>query len=245
MHERDHDLYAQSFKKFLFHTDEKEVFLKELDEYITNHKPQSILDIGAGNGTIALPIASKVKKYVAVEHNAAYATRLREAGLDVIESSYPTSVDGRFDLVVLSHAISYEMNNHIALITNAWRSVTDGGHLLIVTHRGEKDAWSELLDTIGMGKLDIYKPIFQEIMNALHERGTVKVTRIITTLETTNLKDMCAAMAFVAAAGQRKLFDQFMGSQDSLNKLLEDRYRTRSGYSFPFTHIVLSTEKAA
>lgn len=243
-HKRSHELYVRSFEKFLKHTDEKKVFLKEFDKYLATHKPRSLLDVGAGNGTLAVPIASKVEKYLAVEHNPKYAARLRREGLTVIEAPYPVAVKGQFDLVLMSHVISYEMENHIPLISNAWRSVAKHGHLLIVTHRGLSDDWSELLDVIGMGKLDKYEPIYEEIMAALYKRGEVNVKRIITTLEAANIPDMIEAMAFVAAAGNEELFDRFMNAQGPMEKLLESKYKTKSGYTFPFTHIFISVAKS-
>jgi hypothetical protein len=137
------------------------------------------------------------------------------------------------------------MENHISLISNAWRLVADNGHLLVVTHRGEKDDWSKLLDFVGMGKFYEYERVYKQIIGALNTRGQTTLKRVTTTLETNNTYDMIEAMAFVAAAGNKTLFDRFTKAQDSVAKLLKEKYRTSSGsYSFPYTHIFISTAKS-
>ena len=47
--------YARSFEKFLAHTDQTRVFVAELGRYIEHYQTRSILDIGAGNGALAVP----------------------------------------------------------------------------------------------------------------------------------------------------------------------------------------------
>jgi SAM-dependent methyltransferase len=244
MDTRYYELYSRSFEKFLSHTDEKQVFIDEFNDYLDQYQPASLLDIGAGNGTLAKALAARVDNYVAVEHNPGYAERLRQAGLTVIEGSFPAPISETFDLVLLSHAISYEKRNHSALLISAWERVNPAGHLLVVTHRGEKDDWSDLLDAVNMSKLEAYAPIYDEIINLLASYGKTEVRKVITTLDTDSLQNMVDAMAFVASAGNQESFETFMAARQKIEDLLNKKYRTETGFTFPFTHIFISTKKA-
>jgi SAM-dependent methyltransferase len=240
-----HEQYAQSFEKFLAHTDEKDVFVRKFSGYIDRYQPGSLLDIGAGNGSLALPIAQQVERYVAVEHNPKYAAKLRDTGLTVIQQAFPAAIDGSFDLVIMSHVISYEAGNHMALIRSAWDLVADGGNLLIVTHRGgADDDWSRLLTRVGMGRFEKYAGVYDEIMSTLQQRGVVEVRKIVTTLDTAIVEDMLEAMAFVASGGRLDTYDEFMSHTSELVRVLNTNYKTEKGYSFPFSHIFIATQKA-
>src|ERR1700754_2137994 len=120
MPESPPDRYIQSFEKFLAHTEEKPIFIKEFAQYIERYRTKSVLDIGAGNGALAAPISQEVDEYEAIEQNPKYAYRLREAGVPVIEASFPVTLSRTYDLVLMSHLISYEVPNHKALIPPAW-----------------------------------------------------------------------------------------------------------------------------
>lgn len=238
------DQYARSFEMFLAHTDEKQVFINEFSKYIDQYRPFSVLDIGAGNGSLAIPVAALVKRYVAIEPNHKYASRLRDAGLPVVEEPYPTPMPDTYDLVIMSHVISYEAANHQELLSAAWHDVAPGGHLLAVTHRGDQpDDWSNLLNAIGWTNPTPYRDIYQEILTLLTSRGTVSVREVVTTLDTDNLEDMLQAMAFVASGGRSEDHSRFLAEKEILSKVLQDRYLTAEGFSFPFKHFFIDTYK--
>src|SRR3989344_2336155 len=105
------DSYSQSFEKFLSHTDEKKVLLSKIEKIVSHLRAQSILDIGAGNGLISIPLAKKVGEYLALEQNNKFYKILSQAGLSVIPETFPTPAlppKHLFDLVLSSHSISYE-----------------------------------------------------------------------------------------------------------------------------------------
>ncbi len=237
------DLYARSYQIFRTHTNEKQVLLAELQKDIRRFKPKSILDIGAGNGEIAVPIAAMASRYLAVEYSPKHAAHLTEYGLSVVESTFPTKIDGLFDLALLCHCLSYEKRNHNVMIDAAWELIARNGHILIVTHRGEKNDWSNLLDKVGMGKTSEYEDIYDEIVDNLKSKGQTSIRRVVTSATASTADALVAALAFVASAGYKELFNQFMASRHKITEILETTYKTEDGYSFPFTHIFLTTEK--
>lgn len=236
------DEYRKSFEKFLAHTDEKKVFLKEFNDYIERYNPVSVLDIGAGNGSLSIPLANKVKNYLAVEENHKYAVKLRKAGLDVVENSFPIELDTNYDLVLMSHVVSYEKANYKELISPALNVVSKGGRLLFVTHRGKSvDDWSRLMQSINMDRFEGYSVIYQNIIDLLSEAGKVSVREVITTLETSSIDDMIEAMAFVAANGRADSYYEFISNKKKIIEILDTKYTTATGYSFPFRHIFIET----
>jgi SAM-dependent methyltransferase len=225
--------YTRTFEKFMVHIDQASVFVGELGRFISRHRPGSILDIGAGNGTLAVPLSRQVEEYVAVERNPVYATRLRSCGIEVIEGSFPLPLAGTYDLVVMSHVISYEESVHYEMVSASWELVAPGGHLLVVAHRGGASSdWGRLLTGIGMDEFVRYpESIFDEILSTLRTMGAVEVREVITTVVTTNLRDMLEMLAFVAPSGH---YQEFIDHGAELVPLLDREYRAGAGYAFPF-----------
>jgi predicted RNA methylase len=62
----------------------------------------SLLDIGAGTGSVAVPVASRIPRYLAVEQDPTSARALRNRGLSVLEATFPQPIAERFDMVVCS-----------------------------------------------------------------------------------------------------------------------------------------------
>src|SRR5262245_55562927 len=98
--------YRKAFETFLQSTNEKQEFARILIQQIRDRGVSSLLDIGAGNGELALPLSQQVKRYLAVEPNFAHAAVLRNLCLQVIEKPFPCQIDETFDMVVASHVIS-------------------------------------------------------------------------------------------------------------------------------------------
>jgi SAM-dependent methyltransferase len=242
MPEVSSEQYRQSFEKFLAHTDEKAIFVKELGSYLERYNPESVLDIGAGNGSLAIPISESIENYEAVEQNPKYAQKLRDAGIKTLEATFPTPLAKKFGLVMLSHVVSYEAANHTELIPPALSAVEPNGHLLLVTHRGNsEDDWSRLLKSISINKFSGYATIYSEIIDMLSKAGKTEVRKVSTTLDTDNLEDMLEAMAFVAANGRTEDYKEFIAQRDKIKEILDSKYATAKGYSFPFQHIFIAT----
>jgi SAM-dependent methyltransferase len=126
-----HSTYQKEFEHFLSRTDEKEIFAKLITRFIKKNHIRSLLDIGAGDGRLALKIAKKVKTYVAVEQNPIFVKSLRAAGLNVIAKPFPCDIDRQFDMVLLSHVLS--TNDYWKkIIPSVLRSLASPGHLMII-----------------------------------------------------------------------------------------------------------------
>lgn len=236
--------YMLGFEKLLQHTTEKQVFNEKIGEYIADFKVESLLDIGAGDGLLAKMLAPKVKDYLAIESKPKYAANLKHAGLKAIESEFPVAVDGKFDMVLMSHVISYNRGNHKVLLPAAWDLVKKGGHMLIITHgNSTTDDWGKMLKYLKFGESVSYAITFEDILEEVSKLGQTQVQKVQTTLETDNVEDMIEALGFVASGSDAEKYEQFMGMSDKISGYIEERYRTDKGFSFPFWHLFVCVNK--
>lgn len=237
------DHYKNDFERFLAHTDEKGVLLGKIKEYLAKFSVKSLLDVGAGNGMIAIPLAKEVQRYVAVEPKASLAKKLREAGLEVMEESFPAEIAERFDMVLSSHSVSYKREKYEPFIAGAMSLLNPGGVFLLITYRGQDDDWTHLMESIGESTSDYSRTRFNRIIEFLYSFGDVKEKKVATHVATDNLADMMEALAFVASDGDPARKEEFLKHSPKLEKILSSQYRSNGGYSFPFRHFFLATKR--
>jgi len=237
------DIYKNDFEKFISHTDEKQILLDEILKEVEEYDTKSLLDIGAGNGLLSIPLSRKAKSYLAVESNEKFVSKLRKAGLEVIEGKFPLEISGLFDMVLASHSISYRNDLFKSFIKKAWGLVKPNKVLLAITYRGEEDDWTKLMKELGENHEDQNRVVFNQMVELLASLGAVKTRKFITKVQTKNLDDMVQALSFVASNGELKKKAEFLKQSKKLEKILKQNYRDSNGYLFPFQHFLLTTQK--
>ncbi len=236
--------YKSDFEKFLAHTDEKRILLEEITKEIGRCNAESLLDIGAGNGLLAIPLSKKVSRYVALEPKESFVEKLKSGGLNVIQGSFPVPVSEKFDLVLSSHSLSYEKETFEPFIKKAFELLHPKGVFLIITFRGQDDDWTNLLDLLGKkDKTDRNRIMFNSIIELLNTLGAVTIRKVITKVTTDNLEDMIQALSFVFSDGKPEKKEAFLGYRIKLEKLLNSKYKIEQGYFFPFQHFFIMTKK--
>lgn len=235
------DNYKNDFDIFLSLTDEKEVLIKEISQNITEFDIKSILDIGAGNGLISIPLSKKVEFYTAIEQQDSYAQKLREAGLNIIKDDFPTKLKNKYDLVLISHSLTYKRDSMEPFIDAAWDLVEPGGRLLIITYRRQHDDWDSLMEAVGEQTLN--KLGYDRLFEYLTSLGEVKVKKVITTVKSNNLNDMINSLSFVASDGDPERKIDFIKQSSIITEILESKYMDGNNYVFPFQHYLLYVYK--
>lgn len=239
-------LYYEGYEALLRHTDEKQVFTERIAGLIHEYGAASLLDIGAGDGSLALPLSEEVATYVAVEQNPEYASRLRAAGKKVIEGLFPgDDVEGSYDLVLMSHVISHTSGNYREMVPAGWGLVKPGGSLLVATHRTGRDSdWGRLLEIVDHGEnAERMAQGYDNMVAALEEIGETKVEPVVTRVETDTIDDMVTALAFRASNGETIRHANFMEHAEAVVALLDDQYRAGDRFVFPFEYRFVTTHK--
>ena len=234
--------YTKAFRAFLDHTTEKQDLLVALKRRIETTRTHSLLDIGAGNGDLAIPLSKLVGSYLAIEPKPDFAAKLKTSGINVINSAFPCAVAGSFDMVLASHVVPWEENESETFLSAAWKHLNHGGRFIMITYDEEVSDWGELLQTselplpaVGQGHFDGYKRL-------LTSWGRLEVEPIVTHVVTESLDDMLLALSFVYGDGQPEKAATFQESE-VVRHALESHYHPNGRYRFPFTHYLLQADK--
>ncbi len=236
--------HQRLFNTFLAATDEKSIILKRVLQDVDTFQPKSMLDIGAGNGAIALPLSRRVATYTAVEANGAYVKTLRKAGVDVIEGFFPFPLPRKYDYVLASHCVSFVPWLMEEMVDGAWDAVEERGRLTVVTmdRRGGSD-WKKLMDTVGL-QFGLRNPDgFERLTMLLRRFGSLSVENLTTHVRTKTAQQMVDALSFVGSNGIAEPYCNFMYKAESVREILDSNYQTPDGYQFPFEHLFLRVEK--
>ncbi len=236
------DDYQNDFENFLSHTDEKRVLFEKIKEYLVRFKIKSLMDIGAGNGLLAIPLAKEGREYLAVEPKPNFAQKLRDAGLKVVEREFPADIGGTFDMVLSSHSISYRKESYKPFIKKAVDLLNPNSVFLLITHRGQDDDWTNLMGKIWKENSDYNRIGFNEIIELLYSLGEVKMEKVTTWVKTDDLNSMIQALAFVASDSKPEKKSEFLRNLPKLEKVLDSQYKDADGYSFPFQHFFITTK---
>jgi SAM-dependent methyltransferase len=245
---RFHDAsYDWAFNAFLACTNEKEVLAQHILERIQANGVKSLLDIGAGNGDLALPLSYVVDRYMAIEQKESYAAQLRAADLVVIQEKFPLPMEQQFDMVLTCHSTPWKSNEYQPFLTSAFERVNDGGSLLIVTYDDEESEWNELLVSCGLRTKEL-RPKERRLSGLelfLLSLDAVQTQVVTTHVRSKQFADISAALSFVYCEGVPSREEEFVGVLPKLADHLRSRYWHDGIFEFPFHHIILEVTKTA
>ena len=222
-----------------FHYNQPEVLVKNIGTYIDQVKAKSLLDIGAGHSTTAIPLSQKVHRYLAIEENGTRAEELRASGLDVVVGTFPLPLSEEFDMVLSSHSVPEgKLNLYNSFLSSAWEVLNPQGTLLVVTFKGSRGDTVLLREEITRLKVGP-DPQLAAIMQNLASRGNVRVEMINSYLQSPEVDDI---VAFIA----RSIFwsgDEEERHLPQLQEILTLRYKINGCYIFPTQHLFISVVK--
>src|SRR5665213_2329563 len=202
--------------------DQAEVLTACILGFVRDRRARSVLDIGAGRGLVAVPVAAAVKRYVAVEKEPSGAEALRAAGLDVVQGTFPVALDERFDLVVSSH------------------SIPEGGvALLIVTFKGSTESPIRKLSAELLGVTHGVDDRYTAMLRILREYGDVEITKTCSHVET----DDFASFTDLWGSWFWRNDEQRAAIEPVLRAAADERFNVGGRYRVPEEHVVVATAK--
>ena len=237
------EAYDQAFKTFLRSTTEKTVLLKMLAGRVEGRATQTLLDIGAGNGDLAIPLSKLVRRYVAVEANERFAATLASAGLAVHHQTFPCEIAEEFDLVLMCHSAPFLPEKYDPFLDAAWKLVRPGGTLAVVTFDNVTSGWARFLAKVGLS-LTSPPDRLEKLEDRLSQFGPIVIRSLQTAVVTKTAHEMMAALSFVFSDGKPEKYPAFMEKSAAILSALESEdYRREEGYSFSFDHYLYEVTK--
>ncbi len=237
--------YDRMFENFLACTDEKEVLCAEIQRRIRDCRAPSLLDIGAGNGDLAIPLSQAVARYLAIEPKPTYVSRLKDAGLEVILGIYPLPLDEHFGMVLSCHSTPWKIAEYRRFLEEAWARVSPGGVLLVVTYNDEESEWNDILRACGLRVAEVLPGDrrLPKLGTYLASLGRVTNDVVTTHVRAQVLTDILAALAFVYADGTEEREREFLHAAPRVREQLCSRYWRNGRFEFPFHHVFLQVQK--
>lgn len=211
---------------------QKDVLFKEIVKIVKNIHARSILDIGAGDGSLATRISRTVPTYIAVEKNRYFTERLLAENIRVIQGTFPFKIKGLFDLVLISHAIPEKKDEYRRFLLYAWKKVRKGGALLIITFKGQ-GGWNTAFNDLLKNTISD-EALYSHMLTILNKFGKVQTKKIKSILKSKNSDSIIKLLA-----GARK----FKKQQDQKLQRKLGKYKSMGVYIVPTTHNVLIVKK--
>jgi len=239
------DNYKLSFESFLKCTNEKKILLNSLSKYIKRLKIKSVLDIGAGNGSMAIPLSKMVNFYFAIEKNKIFVKKLQSEGIKVIEEDFlknDIKLEKRFDLVLCSYVIPHD-KNFKKFVSKAWEYVSPKGYLLIITQRLSHDEWGRFCKKIKFKNYWDNPSFFPKLINYLKSLGKFSINEVISTIKAKKLNEFFLALTFIASEGEKEKEYLFYHNKNKIIAIINRDYIKKGSYEFPTKHYFIFCRK--
>ncbi|MEK7527286.1 MAG: class I SAM-dependent methyltransferase [Patescibacteria group bacterium] len=140
-------IYKKSFGLFLKRTDEKSVIEKFIRDNIPIHEESDFLDIGGGDGSLALVISKQVKTTLVVEPNQSFFKQLlKHKKIKVVNEKWENArLNNTFDFILAAYVVTYfPQIKRRRLIKKMYDLLRPGGHILILSVDAKSGSWRKI-----------------------------------------------------------------------------------------------------
>ncbi len=222
-----------------FSYDQKAVLCRTIRSFIRTNHIHSLLDIGAGDGLLALCLIKAVSNYVAVEKNKQYTRELRKGGIIVIKGAFPIEIEGTFDIVLISHSVPERGELYRNFFKKAWQKVKKKGILVVITFKGTNGGFSELYKRVFGENNKKDQQLYRRIRAQLNRLGKIQTKKVTSILKSKDIEVMIKIFSFLSS---NKAFGKIF-KEEKLRQVLKKHYKIPGGYAVPSNHLILSIKK--
>lgn len=244
--------YDKGLGVFSKHSDEKVVVARKVNEIIRKYNVDSVLDVGAGQGTFTSMIAPQVRSLKAIEKRHDHVQALKNQGIDVVEGEFPMDVGEKFDMVLASHSVPHNRDELQDFVHALIESAKGDGVVCIVTYKTDNDEWHKFMsqamkrsdkDKTGENWLGKNYDTYYEMLNLLRAHGDVRDEQLENVVRGQTVGELFDALKFVYAGKYPKLAALFESRRDRLQAWLEQHCKTEKGYEFQMLQHVITLQK--
>ncbi len=231
--------YTKYFQKFLSLTNEKTVLFHAIKKLIRIAKPLSLLDIGAGNGDLAIPISKLVKKYLAIEQKLNYVQELKINKINVTRAYFPCNIEEKFDFVLASHSLPRKKKEVTDFLNQALKILSKKGVFIAITYDNKIGDWHKMIRACGLHSRQVNKKIarLEVLRNWSNPSHQSKEVMLETFVRSKDLNNIIEALAFVYSDGDKVRIGEFEKNK-KITDYLTKNYKRGQTYHFPFRHIL-------
>jgi SAM-dependent methyltransferase len=223
-----------------FRSNQSEVIAAYLLKLVEDGCVHSLLDVGAGRGKVALTLSRRVERYLAIEKDEANCNDLREAGLDVIQDTFPFPMMERFDLVISSNSLPERgMSLFEPFFAQAWELVSHEGRLAVVTFKGSHSSPIVQLSEEVLGRKPNIDQRFLAVVEILKSFGEVSIGTVRSLVQTKSFADvelLFGSFFWKTEEDKRRI-------KPRLLRIVEERFADANGFKIPMDHMTLCVSR--
>ena len=140
----DDKIYKKTFDLILKNTNEKEVIIRNIKKEVKLNDKTKFLDIGGGNGSLAIPISQMVGKTVVVEPNKHFVRELSgKKNIKYINKKWEDADIGeKFNFILAAYVVTHFSSRKVEpLIVKMLDNLEDGGKMIILAVDERLGSW--------------------------------------------------------------------------------------------------------
>lgn len=192
------NLYKKSFNLFLKNTDEKSVILKFIKKNIRLNNRVSFLDIGGGDGTLAISLAKEVKATLIIEPNTFFVKKIKKnKNIEVINNKWENvRLEKKFDFILAAYVVTYfPKDKRKDMIKKMYKKLNHGGKIMILSIDAKKGSWRKI-HTFFYQLMSIKHISSDEELKKIVEKYQVKAMNFKTHVQAKNIAEMLDILYF-------------------------------------------------
>lgn len=226
--------YKKSFNLFLKNTEEKKVILNFIKKHIKLNNDVNFLDIGGGDGTLALAMANKVRSALIIEPNYFFVKKIKKSkNIKIINDKWENlNLKKKFDFILAAYVVTYfPQEKRKLLIKKMYQILNHGGKIIILSVDAKKGSWRKI-HTFFYELMGIKHKSSDEKLKKLMKNYCAKLETFKTRVAAKNISEMLNILEFDFL----KYPDKFIKYKKNLEQFLSKHQNKDGGVALEILH---------